>query len=154
MAAVIQFIEGNLMKKHIILLAMLVGGAGSATAACPGSGYLNGNAVSSLLSGNTACSPANCTVAGGNCQWQEFHQGTGSGTLIEQHSGTAVDPQETVGTWIVETTGPNNGQITHTYNGGGGSFPYRVNTNSPNQYSFCGPNGEFTFSVKLGPGPC
>lgn len=142
------------MEKYILVLAMLVGGTGGAIATCPGTGYLNGNAVSTLLSNSTACSPANCTVAGGNCQWQEFHEGTGSGNLIEQHSGTAADPKETVGTWSVATTGPNNGKITHIYNGGGGSYLYDVNRNSATEYSFCGPNGEFTFSVKPGSNPC
>ena len=144
------------MKKHILVLAMLVGGAGSAIAACPnnGPGYLNANAVISLLSNRTACSPANCTLAAGNCQWQEFHEGNGGGALIEQHSATAADPRETVGTWSV-TNGTNNGTVTHTYSGGG-SFPYRVHSNGATGYSFCGPNGEFTFTVKptLGSNPC
>lgn len=134
------------MKKHILVLAMFLGGAGSAFAVCPGTGYLSQSAVNALLSGQTACSPAGCSGPGGTCQWQETHQGSGSGTLVEQHSGAAGDPAETVGTWNIA----GNGIVTHTYNGGGGSFPYAVNQNSPTEYSFCGPNGEFTFSVKSG----
>ncbi len=128
------------MKKFIALFALFAGGAGSAVGAC-GVPYLNAGAITSLLTGKIARSPANCTS---NCQWQELHQA--GGALIEQHSNTAADPAETVGTWSVQTTGPGNNTITHTYNGGGGAYTYQVKNNGTT-YSFCGPNGEFTFSV-------
>ncbi|MBL8419484.1 MAG: hypothetical protein JNK92_02505 [Dechloromonas sp.] len=128
------------MKKFIALFALLACGVGSAVGAC-GAPYLSGTAITSLLTGKIARSPANCTT---NCQWQELHQA--GGVLIEQHSGTAADPAETVGTWRVQSTGPGNNTITHTYNGGGGAYTYQVKNNGAT-YSFCGPNGEFTFSV-------
>lgn len=136
-----------MMKKFVMAAALLVSGVGSVLAACPGSGYLNGAAVNSLLNGKTAVSPTGCTRTGSsaNCSWQELHQA--GGQLIEQHSGTAVDPAETVGNWIVQTTGPNNGKITHSYTGGGGSYTYDVHSNG-SDFSFCGPNGEFTFTVQ------
>lgn len=130
------------------MLAMMLSGATAAIAACPGNGYLSGSRVSSLLSGQTACSPAFCSGSGSgaNCKWQENHQGTGSGSLVEQHTGDPGDPVETVGTWSVQN---NTGIITHNY-GSGGSFSYSVNDNKDGTYSFCGANGEFTFSVKAG----
>lgn len=135
------------MKKCVLVVALIVGGLGNVLAACPGSGYLNGNAVIQLLSGKTAVSPVGCTRSGAsaNCSWQELHQA--GGALIEQHSGTASDPAETVGSWTVATSGPNNGKVTHSYSGGGGSYTYDVSDNRNGTYSFCGGNGEFTFTL-------
>lgn len=130
------------MKKHVLMFSMMLSCAAAAIAACPGNGYMSGARVSSLLTGLTACSPANCT--GANCQWQENHQA--GGLLVEQHAGTVADPAETVGTWRVTA---NTGVITHNY-GAGGSYDYSVNDNGGGSYSFCGGNGEFTFSVKAG----
>ena len=130
------------MKKHVLMFAMMLIGAGAAIAACPGNGYLSGAQGRALLTGLTACSPANCS--GANCQWQENHQAGGS--LVEQHAGTVADPAETVGRWRIAG---NTGVITHDY-GTGGSFDYSVNDNGAGNYSFCGANVEFTFSVKAG----
>jgi len=129
------------MKKFIALFALFAGGVGSAVGAC-GNPYLSGSNITTLLTGKIARSPANCT--GSACQWQELHQA--GGALIEQHSNTAADPVETVGTWSVQTGGPGGNTITHTYNGGGGAYTYQVKNNG-STYSFCGSNGEFTFSV-------
>lgn len=135
------------MKKLLVVIPFLVGGIGNAVAAC-GSGYLNGSAVSSLLSGNTVCSPAGCS--GASCQWQEQHGGTGGGTLTDYKKGPSdpIDPTKPVGTWSVATTGNTNGKVTYSYTGGG-NYPYDVKNNGTN-YSFCGTNGEFTFTVKSG----
>lgn len=136
------------MKKFALMFAMMLSCTGAAIAACPGNGYLSGSRVSSLLSGQTACSPANCIGSGSsaNCQWQETHQGIGAGSLIEQHTGAPGDPVETVGSWSVSA---NTGIVTHNY-GAGGSYPYSVNDNKDGTYSFCGSNGEFRFTVKVG----
>jgi hypothetical protein len=89
------------------------------------------------------------------CEWQEYHRA--GGTLIEMHSGAAGDPEETAGSWSVVTSGgpnnPDNGKITHNY-GSGGIYTYNVHDNGGGSYSFCGPNGEFAFSVKPGKGRC
>ena len=136
------------MKKHVLVFAMMLIGAGTAIAACPGNGYLPGSRVNSLLSGQTACSPAFCVGSGqgANCQWQENHQGSFSGPLVEQHTGAPGDPTETVGSWSVSAS---TGVITHNY-GAGGSYFYSVNDNQDGIYSFCGFNGEFRFLVKVG----
>lgn len=128
------------MKKFIALFALFAGGVGSAVGAC-GTPYLSGPAITSLLTGKIARSPANCTS---NCQWQELHQA--GGALIEQHSNTPADPVETVGTWSVQTGGPGGNSITHSYTGGS-AFTYQVKNNGNGTHSFCGSNGEFTFSV-------
>lgn len=130
------------MKKFIALFALFAGGAGSAVGAC-NSPYVNAGAITSLLTGKIARSPANCS--GSSCQWQELHQA--GGALIEQHSNTPADPVETVGTWRVQSAGPGSDTITHTYTGGS-AYTYQVKDERPTGgLTFCGSNGQFTFSV-------
>lgn len=133
------------MKRLLVVIPFLAGGIGNAVAACGGS-YMNGNAVSGLLSGKTVCSPAGCS--GASCQWQEQHKSGGVLADYKKGAGDPIDPTKDVGTWSVATTGPSNGRVTYTYTAGG-SYTYDVKDNGAS-YSFCGPNGEFTFTVKTG----
>lgn len=136
----------RLMVTSFVLLA---GFSGGVMAVCT-SPYLDANAVSNLLPGNTVCSPANCNQA--TCTWQEQHRGSGiSGTLWDYKKGASdpVDPTKQVGNWSVAS----NGRITHSYTGGGGSFTYAVKDNGGGSYGFCsGAPGspEIPFSVKSG----
>jgi hypothetical protein len=139
------------MKKKLIAFTFLACGLGNAIAACSGT-YLTQAALNTLIAGKTACSPAACSGTGGTCEWQETHQGSLTGTLVEQHTGKPGDPVETVGSWAIAS----NGKITHSYSGGGGNNTYDVNDNGNGTYSFCnGPGASasgITFSVK--PGRC
>jgi hypothetical protein len=131
----------TLMKKLLVAIPFLVGGIGNAAAACS-SPYMNGPAVTSLLSGNTVCSPASCS--GSSCQWQEQHK---SGSVLADYKkgpSDRIDPTKDVGNWSVAS----NGKVTYTYTGGG-SYVYDVHNNGAD-YSFCGPNGEFNFRVTAG----
>ena len=133
------------MKNIIAVFALFAGWIGSAFAVCA-TPYMNGNDTKALLNNKTVCSPANCTNSGGTCLWQEWHNGTDSGSLIEMHAGTTADPQETVGTFSIATTG----KVTHIYTGGGGTYNYDVHNDGGGSYTFCGTNGSFGFRV-IGP---
>lgn len=140
------------MKRLLVVIPFLVGGIGNAVAACS-TPYMTGggaSGVSTLLSGNTVCSPAGCS--GASCQWQEQHK---SGGILADYKKGATDPKDPtkdIGAWSVATTGSSNGKVTYTYTAGG-SYTYDVKNNGAN-YSFCGPNGEFTFTVKSGLAGC
>lgn len=133
----------QLMLTCFVLLAGISGGA---MAACA-QPYLNANAVNPLLTNNTVCSPANCTPA--TCNWQEQHRAGGALWDYKKGASDLVDPTKQVGNWSVA----NNGKITHSYTGGGGSYTYDVKDNGANanpRYSFCGGPTEIFFSVKSG----
>lgn len=144
-------------SKHLFAVALLMSCAGGVFAACSSTigGFMNANGtngVRSLLSGNTICSPANCTNKG-SCSWQEYHNA--GGRLIEMHSGDPGDPSEDVGTWAITTPNGNTAMITHGYTIGG-SYSYYVQNNQNGTYSFCtGTSGtEYTFTVKGGQARC
>lgn len=120
---------------------MLAGLTNGAMAACSAP-YMNGPNVSALLSGNTVCSPANCSAA--SCKWQEQHRTNGE--LWDYKKGSnPVDPTSKEGTWNVAS----NGKVTHSYSGGS-SYTYDVKDNGSGSYSFCGGPAEIFFSVKSG----
>ena len=151
----ITFQKENPMKKFV-LVAVMAGSlvSGQAMAACTTSTRLAGPAISTLLAGNTVCVP---TVTIATMTWQELHQGTSGGALIDYKRGPGhpVDPSETVGTWTVSGTGVGNSTVTHAY-GSGGSYTYSVHANIDGSYSFCPvPSGTEIFArVKLGGGAC
>lgn len=133
------------MKKFIQMatgVVLFTGLSGGVMAACAPP-YLNGPAATTLLNGNTACSPANCNAAG--CTWQEQHRTNGE--LWDYKKGSdPVDPTSKEGTWSIASTG----KVTHSYSGGGGSYTYDVKSNGSGSYSFCGGPAEIFFSVKTG----
>lgn len=130
----------RLMAGSFVVLAAF---SGSAFAVCS-TPYLNGTSASSLLNGNTACSPAGCSGTG--CSWQEQHRTNGELWDFKKGSGDPVDPTSKVGTWSVAATG----KVTHSYNAGGGSFVYDIKNNGNGTYSFCGTPGEIVLSIKTG----
>lgn len=138
------------MLTSIVVLAWI---SGEAMAVCSPP-YLNEAQLKSLLPGKTVCSPAGCS--GSSCKWQEHHQGsTGPGTI----TGALLEwgpagPAEPVGTWTITAASPSLGilpKVIHSY--GSNSYPYSVKDNG-GTYSFCGPNGEFPFSIRPGIGAC
>lgn len=139
------------MKSLIITgIVLLVGISGEAMAACSG-GYMNGNAVNTLLTGNTVCVPWN-GAAGSTFDWQEEHVSGGALWDFKRGTGHPVDPRKQVGNWSVSTTGPTNGKITHSYTGGS-PYTYDVKDNGASatpRYSFCGGPTEIFFKVKSG----
>ena len=125
-----------------VLLLGGVGLAGQAAAACSGTA-LDVTQLSAKFSGNTVCAQR----AGD--RWQEYHQGTGSGDLIDWKMGPghAVDPSKQVGTWSATNTG-----MAYDY-GSGGQYTYQVFDNNDGTYSFC--NGaEMAVTVRSGQGAC
>lgn len=132
------------MKTFIQLASVAVifaGFSGGAMAACSPP-FMNGSAVNTLLTGNTVCSPANCSAA--SCKWQEQHRT--SGELWDYKKGSnPVDPTSKEGNWNVAPTG----KVTHSYSGGS-SYTYDVKDNGSGSYSFCGGPAEIFFSVKSG----
>ncbi|WP_434130148.1 hypothetical protein [Methylocaldum sp. GT1BB] len=123
---------GDKTMKSIVIRGVIVfvSIAGEAMAACTGPN-LNQIQLSTALSGMTVCATR------GAERWQEQHQGTGSGTLVDYKNGPSdpVDPSETVGTWSISGTGAN-AVVRYDY-GSGGTYDYRVYGNGGNSYSFC-----------------
>ena len=102
------------MKSIVVMSFILLAGvAGNAVAqVCPVGTTTRVSNVQQLVGGNTLC------AARGTDSWQEFHQGTSSGALIDFKRGLGhpVDPTETVGSWTA-TNGANS-SVTHNYLGG------------------------------------
>ena len=143
--------------KNFVLVAAMAGSlvSGQAIAACDNASRLAAAAIRTLLGNNTVCVPASPSP---NMTWQELHVGTNSGALIDFKRGPthAVDPSETVGTWIVNGTGAGNSAVRHTYLGGGGTYDYTVHGTGVvgTIHSFCGGPTEIVAMVKLGGGAC
>ena len=146
------------MKKFVLVAVMassLV--SGQAMAACTNATRLNAAQISALLGGNTVCVPA---VTANPMTWQELHQGTSGGALVDYKRGPGhpVDPSETVGTWTVNGGGQGNSSVTHVYSGAGGSYTYTVHGSGAvgTNHSFCPIAGgaEIVARVKPSGGAC
>ena len=138
------------MLTGVALLALV---SGEALATC-GEPYMSEADVKTLLAGNTVCSPRNCSA--GSCEWQEQHRGGPAGGELWDYKrgpGNTMDPEKKVGTWSITSSGGlvGAGKVTHSYKSG--AFVYNVKEDGGN-HSFCGANGEFTFSVKSGSVGC
>jgi hypothetical protein len=140
--------------KPIILAAVagmaLAGLPAVATAACaaPSVRVATTGAMTTLLQGNTVCSPA---VTQPTMEAQELHQA--GGALVDYKRGPTDkgDPSTQVGSWNV--TGGRSAFVTHDY-GSGAKYTYAVWTNSDGTHSFCSANPEIRVRIKLGGGPC
>lgn len=143
--------------KKLVLVATMVGSlvSGEAIAACDNSTRLNAAAISALLGGNTVCVP---TTTIPTMTWQELHQGTSGGPLIDYKRGPGhpVDPSETVGSWTVSGSGVGNATVTHAYSGSGGTYIYSVHGTGivGTDHSFCVGATEIVARVKAGGGAC
>lgn len=99
----------------------LVAGHASAQSVCPGgSTRVTGPALQTLINGNTLCAASSTNTD----TWQEFHQGAGSGALVDWKRGPGhpTDPTATVGTWTAGNDA--NAVLTHIY--GGVSYAWQV----------------------------
>lgn len=140
---------GLIMKTPLFSLVIsFIVYSGSVFAACgTNNTYLKQSQLNTVLGSHYACAKSGGTMANG---WNELHNGTSPGSLIEQHEGGATT--ENVGNWATSTSG-GNGRVTYSYSGG--STPvYEVATAStncnsnptgcttlPQTYSFCGVGG-------------
>ena len=91
---------------------------------CAGGTRVTDAALVSLLSNRMACAVL------GNERWQEWHNGTTSGPLVDYKKGPghSTDPSETVGTYSIVGSGatnPNASRVRYTYTGDT-SYEYAV----------------------------
>ena len=89
-------------------------------------------ALTNLLTNKMVCGGAN-----GNYTWQEWHNGTSGGPIVDYKLGpnSPSDPSTTVGSYVVN----GNNTVTYNYANGGGSYTYEVcYASASNTYSFCG----------------
>ena len=92
-----------------------------------------GTALAALLGNKMACANV------GSEKWQEWHNGTSSGPLVDYKLGPTDtrDPSSTVGNYTVDITA---NTVTYNYTGGG-TYTYDVcYVNTSNTYTFCGAN--------------
>jgi len=106
----------RLMVTSIVLLA---GISGEAMAACTANTRVTGNALTTLIAGNTVCATR------GAEKWQEQHRAGGALWDYKKGAADTVDPTKQVGTWSI---GSNN--VTYSYTGGP-SYTYSVHGSGP-----------------------
>jgi hypothetical protein len=99
--------------------------SGEAMAACTANTHITGNALVTLISGNTVCASV------GNDQWQEQHRAGGQLWDYKKGPNDPVDRTKQVGTWGINTN-----NVTYSYTGGA-SYTYSVHGPSGGPYSFC-----------------
>lgn len=133
--------------KHIILTgALMLTNAmiGEAMADCTNNRVHGGNALRTLLSGNTVCQASGADKLFGA---QEQHRA--NGTLWEYAKGDdPVDPTTEIGRW--RASGGTNAEVTYDYLGGN-SFTYAVYKNENGGYDFCdGANQVATVTIVNG----
>ena len=133
---------------YLFCLAVLVGIAGEAGAACPDTGALKKNAISSALGGKWAC------AKDGSDMWNEQIGTAQNGTFKECHSGltTGGDPiNNNAGTFsITNNTGQTPDTITYTYPPSGGSYTYRVyQVSAGSTYTFCRTSDSKQYTVRI-----
>jgi hypothetical protein len=129
--------------------------AGQVSAQC--SSNRQNDELPALLENKTVCG----TGVGANAgqKWQELHQGSGGGNLIEYAKGPTdpVDPSHVVGTWVFLFNNTLNrpNRVRYDY-GDGGVYTWQVYDNQDGTYSFCTErNGtEIATATIQASGPC
>ncbi|MBK9234589.1 MAG: hypothetical protein IPO19_00425 [Rhodoferax sp.] len=103
--------------KQVTVLAMsvaaaMLSSAAMAQLACPAN-TTRVQTLTAVVGGKTMC------AASGGDRWQEWHNGSNAGPLVDYKRGPghAVDPTETVGTFIAIDGASS--RLTHIYSGGG-----------------------------------
>jgi hypothetical protein len=130
----------------------LVAGQASAQVVCPGGTTRVTTTLQSLISGNTVCGGSSSN----SDTWQEYHQGAGSGPLIDWKLGPnhPVDPMSQVGTWSAGNDA--NALLTHTY--GTSVYSWLVcQSGTSNNFALVSTSGAATLTgvtVKAGQGAC
>ena len=126
-----------------LVLASVAGGASAQSCSCASgssSSQVTGPALTNLLDGKTVC-------VGSAPTWQHQEQHRAGGVLWDYKRGPtdAVDKTEQLGTWSLNTSGPNSA-VTYLYNGGG-SYTFKVcTTTTTGTYGFC-PSGSTASSI-------
>jgi hypothetical protein len=120
------------MTRPLSLFALLtvMGGTGSALADCPGDGY-NTLLDNTALQAQIADQSIDANAPDGE-NWKEIHCGSGTTGNLEKVAlgpGHPVDPQRKVGTWTI--TG---GAMQYAYDGGGGTYTWRIYSNGSGGY--------------------
>lgn len=127
--------EATMSKQTVFAVLLAMAGVAQAQApacSCDGSATRTAtNAdLASLLTNRMVCANV------GGEKWQEWHNGTSSGAIIDYKLGPGVqpDPSTTVGSYTVS-----NNTVTYSYAGGGGTYTYEVCLASGGgSYTFCG----------------
>lgn len=118
------------MKRLMVGVILLAGISAEAIAACNANTRVTGNALTTLVTGNTVC------AAAGGDRWQEQHRSGGALWDYKKGPSDPVDPSKQVGTWSIASN-----FITYSYTGGP-SYTYSIHGPTGGPYSFCtGPNG-------------
>ena len=116
------------MKRKIAIgFVLFAGFSGGLMAApnCENRNRVNGNGLTTLVSGNTVCATK------GQDQWQEQHRSGGQLWDFKKGASDPVDPSKQVGTWRIASN-----EVTHSY--GNLSFTYSVHDEGgAASYSFC-----------------
>lgn len=121
------------------LTAGMVSGVFAQACTCTGSTQtrITGAAVTAALSNKTVCVR---NAANTDWEWQEEHFASSELWDYKKGPNHAIDPREPVGNWAV-----NGNTVTHTYNGGGGSFSYSICQGAvANSIGFCPAGGGTT----------
>lgn len=140
------------MRKTLIIGSILLAGfTGTSLAACPDQATLS---ASNLLGGRTICASPGTSFGGlTDSSWNEQHNGSTSGSLVELHGG--MDGSENVGTWSA-----NGNQVTYNYAGGSGDGTYDIYHSSgcvvggPCTLSFCQGTTQIASGVYSGQSGC
>ena len=114
------------MKRLMFTCFVLLAGFSGAVVAqsnCASNTRVSGNALNTLIIGNTVCATR------GADKWQEQHRTGGQLWDYKRGPSHPIDPSKQVGTWSIASN-----NVTHAYTGGP-SFTYSVHGSGP--YSFC-----------------
>ena len=116
------------MKRQIAVGILLVTGfSGGVFAApnCASNSRVNGNTLTTLVSGHTVCATR------GTDKWQEQHRSGAQLWDYKKGASDPVDPSKQVGTWSIGSN-----SVTYSYTGGP-SYTYSIHEEGGGTYSFC-----------------
>lgn len=136
------------MKLAIVVSVALIAFAGEASAKravvpCAPGDQVTGTALSTLLTGMTACA----SKVNGD-KWQEEHRAGGALWDYKKGAADKVDPTAKVGGWSIVGAGSNT-TVKYSYTGGD-VYSYTVHSVGDGTYDFCvSPGSTFDVNVTL-----
>lgn len=133
------------MKRLMVTsLVLLAGISGEAMADCASNTRVTGNALDTLIIGNTVCATRDAE------KWQEQHRAGAQLWDYKKGSSDKVDPSKQVGTWGIRAN-----EVMYYYTGGP-SYTYSVHGTAGGPYSFCTNGAEIVSGAtfKLGYQSC
>lgn len=123
------------MKRSILTTMVLLAGIPSlAMANCTPATRVTGNALNTLIIGNTVCASRNGE------KWQEQHRAGGQLWDYKMGPGHPIDPSKQVGTWSISRN-----FVTYCYTGDK-CYSYSVHGTGTGAYDFCFANGKLEVS--------